>query len=152
MVNFESRADRGRRNFTPRGGGRGGGRDTRATPTSPTRGIALNLQAPTPQQMAPKGSPIANRLAKPAAPSWTTQTPAQKEIEARRPPSPTHSHIAPHVVKGHVKKAHGPRVLPSHTIGRTETPPGFRYCPATLNQLTWLRVAHNELHTPQPGR
>jgi len=67
--------------------------------------------------MAPKGSPIVTRLAGPAGPSWTTLTPAQGAIKVRSPvaPPPTHTHIALHVVKGHIKKAQGPRALPSHT-------------------------------------
>ena len=140
MVNFESRADRGRRNSTPRGGGRGGGRGHRDTPTSPTRSRATTSQAPAPQQMAPKGSPIANRLTRPAAPSGTTKTPAQKAIEVRKPPMPTSHHIAQHVVKGHVKKALGPRDLPRHTLGRTETSPlGVLLLPCDDDSAYWDR-------------
>ena len=98
--------------------------------------------------MAPKGSPIANRLARPATPAWTTLTPAQKAIKVRQPPLPTSHHIAQHVVKGHVKKSQGPRDLPSHTQGRTETPQGSCGYRATMTQLTGIGVAQQKLHTP----
>ena len=45
-----------------------------------------------PYSMAPKGSPIATRLARPTGPNYTTLNPAQKAIEVRTPPSPAPPH------------------------------------------------------------
>ena len=75
--------------------------------------------------MAPKGSPIANRLAKPAGPGWNILTPTEEAIKVRQPPSPAPTRIAQHVVKGHVKQAQDLRDLPYLTPGTTEFPSGF---------------------------
>ena len=78
--------------------------------------VAPHLSGPGPpptaertaSETAPPGSPIADRLAKPAGPGWTTLTPAQAAIKVRYPPLPALC-ITPPVVTGHVKEPEGPR-------------------------------------------
>ena len=110
-ASFESRADRrGRGRPQGRGGGRQEGRGGRSTRggTSPIRTRPPPTAEKTASETAPPGSPIADRLAKPAGPGWTTLTPAQAAIKVRYPPLPALC-ITPPVVTGHVKEPEGPR-------------------------------------------
>jgi hypothetical protein len=72
----------------------------------------------------------------------------------RAPPLFLPPHIAPHVVKGHVKQAQGPRDLPSHNPGTTETPPGIPLLPRDKDPAYWnpgLAVARgHDKHAQDP--
>ncbi len=152
MVGFESRADR-----IPDRGGRGrrttargrGGRPRHASPD-----IRTSSTPQDPPKLAPKGSPIMHRLTRPAAPVWTSVTPAQATIHVRPPYPPPSAPITRHVVMGHVKKpraTHACQVTPQAQRSSTSGP---AYCRRTLrSQLPGSHVLqpthcgqHNHAH------
>ena len=80
MVNWESKADRGRR---PPNRGRGQ-RNAQTTKPAPSREKTPTKEAAPAQAPAPRGSPIARKLARHSSP-WTTLTIPQMAVKVSLP-------------------------------------------------------------------